>query len=93
MDKHKKFDGLLGGIYTAGYGFFRFFIEYFREPDEEIGFIIGDTTANIYENSSLANFSTGQLLCFLMILGGIILAVSSYFVAKKNANSADNKKR
>ena len=88
--KHKKFDGMLGAIYTAGYGFFRFFIEYFREPDEEIGFVLGDTTANIYENSSLTNISTGQILCFLMILGGIILAVVSYFLAKKKANSADN---
>ena len=25
--KHKKFDGILGAIYTCGYGFFRFFIE------------------------------------------------------------------
>ena len=91
--KHKKFDGMLGAIYTAGYGFFRFFIEYFREPDEEIGFVLGDKAANIYENTSLTNFSTGQILCFLMILGGIILAVVSYFLAKKNTNSADNKKR
>ena len=91
--KHKKFDGMLGAIYTIGYGFFRFFIEYLREPDEEIGFILGDKNANIYENASFTNFSTGQLLCFLMILGGIILALVSYFLAKKNANSADNKKR
>ena len=84
---------MLGAIYTIGYGFFRFFIEYLREPDEEIGFILGDKNANIYENASFTNFSTGQLLCFLMILGGIILALVSYFLAKKNANSADNKKR
>ena len=84
---------MLASIYTAGYGFFRFFIEYFREPDEELGFIIGDKSANIYENASLTNFSTGQLLCFLMILGGIIAAVTLYFVAKKKTNSADNKKR
>ena len=89
--KHKKFDGMLSAIYTAGYGFFRFFIEYFREPDEEIGFIIGDKAANIYENTSLTNFSTGQLLCFLMILGGILMATLAYFIAKKNTNSADNK--
>ena len=89
--KHKKFDGMLSAIYTAGYGFFRFFIEYFREPDEAIGFIIGDKAANIYENTSLTNFSTGQLLCFLMILGGILMATLAYFIAKKNTNSADNK--
>ena len=88
--KHKKYDGMLGAIYTGGYGFFRFFIEYFREPDEEIGFVLGDKAANIYENSSFTNISTGQILCFLMILGGIILAVATYFLAKKKPNSADN---
>ena len=91
--KHKKFDGLLAGVYTTGYGIFRFFIEYFREPDEEIGFIFGDKTANIYENVSLTNFSTGQLLCFIMILGGILLALIGYFLQKKNQKSADNKTR
>ena len=88
--KHKKFDGILAGIYTSGYGLFRFFIEYFREPDEEIGFVIGDKTANIYENVSLTNFSTGQILCFLMILGGILMAVIGYILHKKMTKSADN---
>ncbi|MCR4900419.1 MAG: prolipoprotein diacylglyceryl transferase [Treponema sp.] len=88
--KHKKFDGLLGSIYTIGYGTFRFFIEYFREPDEDIGFVLGDKTANIYENASLTNLSTGQILCFLMIVGGILLGVGCYIFHKKKSNSADN---
>lgn len=88
--KHKKFDGMLSCIYTGGYGIFRFFIEYFREPDEEIGFVLGDTNANIYENVSLTNFSTGQILCFLMILGSIICATVLIIKQKKSAVSADN---
>ena len=88
--KHKKFDGMLGCIYTGGYGFFRFFIEYFREPDEELGFILGDKSANIYENVSLTNFSTGQFLCFLMILGSIIYASVMIIKQKKSSESADN---
>ena len=88
--KHKKFDGMLGCIYTGGYGLFRFFIEYMREPDEEIGFVIGDKTANIYENASLTNFSTGQILCFLMILGSIIYAAVMIIKQKKSLKSADN---
>ncbi len=88
--KHKKFDGMLGCIYTGGYGLFRFFIEYFREPDEEIGFVLGDTSANIYENVSLTNFSTGQILCFLMILGSIIYATTMIIMQKKSAKTADN---
>lgn len=82
--KHKKFDGMLSCIYTGGYGIFRFFIEYFREPDAELGFRIGDANANIYENVSLLNFSTGQILCFIMIVGSIIGAVCLYLKEKKN---------
>ncbi|MBR7064563.1 MAG: prolipoprotein diacylglyceryl transferase [Treponema sp.] len=84
LRKHKKWHGMLSGIYTAGYGVFRFFIEYFREPDADIGYRIAkDTNAPIYLNSSLLNFSTGQVLCFLMILGGIGIIVGTYFYNKK----------
>ena len=31
LRKHKPFDGFLTAMYTIGYGFFRFIIEYFRE--------------------------------------------------------------
>jgi len=82
--KHKKFDGMLGCIYTGGYGFFRFFIEYFREPDADIGYRIAkDSSAPIYMNTSLLNFSTGQILCFLMISGSIIGAVVLLIKQKK----------
>lgn len=73
--KHKKFDGMLGAIYAGGYGFFRFFIEYFREPDSDLGYRIAkDASAPIYTNTSLLNFSTGQILCFLMMLFALIYA-------------------
>ncbi|MDR3284733.1 MAG: prolipoprotein diacylglyceryl transferase, partial [Treponema sp.] len=36
--KHKPFDGFLAAVYTAGYAIFRFFIEYFREPDTDLGY-------------------------------------------------------
>lgn len=82
--KHKKFDGTLGCIYTAGYGFFRFIIEYFREPDADIGYRIAkDSSAPIYTNTSLLNFSTGQLLCFLMIAGSIIGYITLYILNKR----------
>lgn len=81
--KHKKFDGMLSCIYTGGYGFVRFFIEYFREPDADLGFRIGDKSAAIYENASLTNFSTGQILCFLMIIGSIIAALLLFNKQKK----------
>lgn len=83
--KHKKVDGTLGCLYTGGYGFFRFIIEYFREPDADIGYRIAkDASAPIYTNTSLLNFSTGQILCFLMIAGSIICFVVLNILAKKN---------
>jgi phosphatidylglycerol:prolipoprotein diacylglycerol transferase len=84
--KHKKFDGTLACIYTGGYGIFRFIIEYFREPDADIGYRIAkDSSAPIYTNTSLLNFSTGQILCFLMILAAILGYVALYFYNKKKS--------
>lgn len=86
LRKKKPFDGFLAGCYTTGYGIVRFFIEYFREPDADIGYRIAkDTSAAIYTNSSLLNISTGQILCFLMIAGGISLtAVLAVLNRKRN---------
>ncbi len=86
--KHKKFDGTLACIYTGGYGIFRFIIEYFREPDADIGYRIAkDSSAPIYTNTSLLNFSTGQILCFLMILAAVLGYVVLYFYNKKKSKT------
>ena len=86
--KHKKFDGTLACIYTGGYGIFRFIIEYFREPDADIGYRIAkDSSAPIYTNTSLLNFSTGQILCFLMILAAVLGYVALYFYNKKKSKT------
>lgn len=82
--KHKKFDGMLACMYTGGYGIVRFIIEYFREPDADLGFRIGtDTTAPIYTNTSLLNISTGQILCFIMIAGSLIVGGILWYKEKK----------
>ena len=82
--KHKKFDGMLACIYTAGYGFFRFIIEYFREPDADIGYRIAkDASAPIYKNTSLLNFSTGQILCFIMIVCSVGIGIFLFIRQKK----------
>jgi phosphatidylglycerol:prolipoprotein diacylglycerol transferase len=47
-------------FYLIGYGSVRFFIEYFREPDAHLGFV-------------LLSFSMGQILCLLMIAAGALL--------------------
>jgi len=58
----KRFDGYLLGIYICGYGFVRFFIEFFREPDYQLGFVLGF-------------LSMGQVLCLLMILCGTAILI------------------
>lgn len=56
--KKSPFDGFLLAFYVIGYGFVRFFIEFFREPDTQLGFV-------------WASLSMGQVLCILMILAGL----------------------
>ncbi len=73
--KRKKFHGQLLSIYLIGYGIIRFFIEYVREPDADMGFIIslGSKSEPTALFLSPWNFSMGQLLCLLMVLTGIVL--------------------
>jgi phosphatidylglycerol:prolipoprotein diacylglycerol transferase len=49
------------GLYLIGYGVFRFFIEYFREPDAQLGLFW------------FGLFSQGQALCAAMVLAGVAL--------------------
>ena len=92
LHKKKPFDGFSSAIYTIGYGVFRFFIEYFREPDSDIGYrIASDTNAPLYMNTSLLNISTGQILCLLMIAGGTALLIFSYLFSKKQKNAIQSK--
>ena len=50
----------------------RFVIEYFREPDADLGYRISANGSQIlYTNTSLLNISTGQILCFIMITVGL----------------------
>ena len=56
--------GFLSGLYLVGYGFVRFFIEFFREPDAQLGFVF-------------LSFSMGQVLCFLMMAAGIAILLAN----------------
>jgi phosphatidylglycerol:prolipoprotein diacylglycerol transferase len=70
----KPFKGFLLGLYVIGYGFFRFVIEYFREPDADLGYRIELVKTNIPPAlfTSPFNFSTGQIFSFVMILLGLL---------------------
>ncbi len=54
-------DGYLGAAFLVGYGLIRFLVEFTREPDVQLGFVLGP-------------FSMGQLLSSLMIAAGVTLA-------------------
>jgi len=75
LRKRKTFPGFSVAAYIIGYGTIRFFLEYFREPDAGLGYIIklGDPDAPTYLFTTPFNFSMGQILCFSMMVGGAIL--------------------
>jgi len=56
----KKFDGYLLSWYIISYGGVRFIMEFFRQPDDHIGFIF-------------KYFTLGQFFSLIMILSGIII--------------------
>jgi len=68
--KFKLKNGQLFGFYLIFYGMFRFFLEYFRQPDAHLGFVMG-------------SFSMGQLLCSVMILCGISV---NFWLAQKRVS-------
>jgi len=77
--KRKSFRGFATGVYAIGYGVIRFVIEYFREPDQGMGYILGDRRAPTYVVTSVLNISMGQILSSFMIIGGILIL---YFCSK-----------
>lgn len=84
LRKKKPFDGFIASCYTIGYGLFRFVIEYFREPDKDLGFrIAGGSNTQIALNTSLLNISTGQIFCFCMIVLGIIMMIATWRYSKR----------
>lgn len=64
LKKRKR--GAVSGLFLLGYGCIRFFCEFFREPDPQLGFIAWNW------------LTMGQLLSSLMIIGGVIMLVWVY---------------
>ncbi|AGT42644.1 prolipoprotein diacylglyceryl transferase [Treponema pedis] len=88
LRKKKPFNGFLVCVYTLGYGLFRFFIEYFRQPDANMGYKISASgSTNIYIYESWKNISTGQIFCFIMIAGSIIAMAALAVLNKKSKNN------
>ncbi|MGD1823300.1 MAG: prolipoprotein diacylglyceryl transferase [Pleomorphochaeta sp.] len=80
----KKYNGYCLSWYLIGYGVIRFFIEYFREPDSNLGFIIqlNDKANNPALFQTMLNISMGQIFCLFMIFSGIVL--SQILKSRKN---------
>lgn len=68
VKKRVRVYGIIGAGFVGGYGLFRFIVEFFREPDAQLGFYFGFITM-------------GQILCFLMILASVGLYLHA---VKKN---------
>ncbi|NTU52891.1 MAG: prolipoprotein diacylglyceryl transferase [Chlorobiaceae bacterium] len=77
--KKAPWPGYLSGLYLIGYGTVRFFIEFFREPDSQLGLVF-------------LNFSMGQVLCFIMIAAGAGILVWSKQWAETAALMGGGKK-
>lgn len=78
--RRRPFRGFQIGVYLIGYGLIRFLIEYARQPDRGIDFPIKLVPVDNpgYRYVTPWNFTTGQILCFLMVAAGVVcLAVFS----------------
>ena len=64
----KKFSnkpGLISGLFLIFYSIFRFFVEFYRVPDEQLGYIF-------------LNLSMGQVISLIFMLSGLILFYFKY---------------
>ena len=71
--KNKQFmktPGLISALFLIFYSIFRFIIEFFRVPDEHLGYL-------------LFNFTMGQIISFIFLLIGIYLMTIKYEAKKK----------
>ena len=57
--------GFISGMFLSIYSTFRFFIEFFRAPDEQLGYI-------------LLNLSMGQIISLFFLIIGIYLSFTKY---------------
>jgi phosphatidylglycerol:prolipoprotein diacylglycerol transferase len=60
LHRRQRFYGVVSAAFCLGYGLFRFVVEFFREPDVQLGYYFG-------------YFTMGQILCFFMMLFTIVM--------------------
>ena len=65
-----NFPGFISGMFLAFYSLFRFIIEFFRVPDEQIGYLI-------------FNLTMGQIISSIFFIFGIYLMTTKYEIETK----------
>ncbi len=75
-----KRTGILAPCFLIFYGVGRFIVEFFREPDAQLGFYF-------------KYFSMGQILCFIMILPGIFLLLMNIRTPKEERYVLQNQSK
>ena len=70
LGRQRGTEGLLLPVFLMGYGVARFVVEYFREPDIQVGFVFGP-------------FTMGQVLCAMMVVAGACMVA---FLHKRNTS-------
>ena len=63
--------GMISAIFLTFYSLFRFVIEFFRVPDEQLGYLI-------------YNFTMGQIISLIFFIIGIYLITTKYEIKKKD---------
>ena len=66
-----NFPGLISGAFLFFYSLFRFIIEFFREPDEQLGYLI-------------FNLTMGQIISLFFFILGIYLISTKYEIKTRN---------
>jgi phosphatidylglycerol---prolipoprotein diacylglyceryl transferase len=65
-----KISGFISGLFLILYSIFRFVIEFFRVPDEQLGYLF-------------FNLTMGQIISILFLLIGVYLLVNRYEIKKE----------
>jgi phosphatidylglycerol---prolipoprotein diacylglyceryl transferase len=63
--------GLISGLFLIFYSIFRFIIEFFRTPDEQLGYLF-------------FNLTMGQIISFIFLIIGSYLVIKKYEAKKKS---------
>ena len=71
LSKRKIPQGFLSGTFLIGYGAFRFCLEFFREPDLQLGFVLSPLTM-------------GQLLSSIMVIAGVCFFILSLRLERRD---------